>query len=78
MCIVSAISDGWYRPSGDPYPYTPSNPWTRRLDALDKKLGLRDCKDEQKEKFLAELAARVAEIEARLAPKRRKKSRRRK
>jgi len=31
----------------------------RRLDRIDKALGLRDCKDESKEKFLKELDALI-------------------
>lgn len=35
----------------------------KRLDEIDKRNNLRDCKDEAKEKFLNELAARVDAIE---------------
>jgi|SRR5271156_5480642 len=35
----------------------------KRLDEIDKRNNLRDCKDAEKEKFLAELADRVTAIE---------------
>src|SRR5579863_5538870 len=63
MCIVSMISTGipLQRP-----PYNDLQTWPRqeildlseiikRLDRIDKKLGLKDCKDDAKESFLKEL-----------------------
>jgi hypothetical protein len=37
----------------------------RLLDSIDKKLGAKDCVDATKEKFLADLDARVKALEAR-------------
>jgi|HubBroStandDraft_4_1064222.scaffolds.fasta_scaffold04643_1 hypothetical protein len=39
----------------------------KRLDAIDKRLGARDCVDPVKEKFFEELAARVAVLEKAVA-----------
>jgi hypothetical protein len=36
----------------------------QRLDAIDKVLGLRDCKDKEKQEFLDALDARIKAIEA--------------
>lgn len=45
----------------------------KRLDEMDKRMGLRECKDEAKEKFLNELAVRVAQVEKDLAAEKKAK-----
>lgn len=70
MCFVSNISDGYY----GQIPFVPLQNWPpqqvidlseviRRLDDIDKKLGLRDCMDDQKQKFMDELNIRLTKIE---------------
>lgn len=72
MCFVSLVTSGI---SAQQLP--PVSSWSypiaaefqqilQRLDAIDQKLGLRDCHDALKAEFLAALAARIADLEQRL------------
>lgn len=73
MCIVSMITQeipkqfpNWQQ-QFTPQQVVDLSEVLKKLDAIDKKLGAKDCKDESKAKFLEELAAlrqRVEELES--------------
>lgn len=71
MCIVSVISEALPN-QGILWQYWPPqqildlSEVIKKLDSIDKKLGLKDCNDPIKESFLSELAKRVEAIEKRL------------
>jgi hypothetical protein len=67
MCAVSAVHDNYHW-------NVPQQQWTqplfneyqdiiRRLDALDKKLGQKDCEDPSKAHWMAEVQARLSKLE---------------
>lgn len=79
MCVVSMVTGGL----GEQYPKFP-NPFTlpqladlsevlKRLDALDKKLELRNCDEPGKAAFFEKLNARIEELERQQKKPRRKK-----
>lgn len=71
MCIVSAVSEALPK-QNIPWQQWPTqqildlSEVIKKLDSIDKKLGLKDCNDSLKESFLSELANRVEAIEKRL------------
>lgn len=81
MCAVSAVSDYYQRVWPDRFPNSPA-PWQadsevaksllevlKRLDAIDKRLGDIECKDEAKAKFIAALERAAQDLKgAQTAP----------
>ena len=78
MCAVSMVYDLYRQPNTDPIPW-PSTvpatlPWSfdtfeqlkdiiKRLDSLDKKLGLEHCEDPSKALWMEAIEKRLAELE---------------
>lgn len=85
MCVVSMIIDGarkmpWDQWEKQIYPNQVDDSYwkrkyfelledIRKAEELDKKYGIPDCVDPEKEKFLKELADRLEKLEKRVAAK---------
>lgn len=69
MCVLSMVADQYNRQFPDWHQkfnldqFYDLSEVVKRLDALDKALNLKDCKDKEKEEFLKKLSDRIAELE---------------
>ena len=68
MCVVSVVVDASRQQWGQISQWPTEVAYDmkdiiRRLDAIDKKLGAKDCYDPKKQEFIAELEARIARLE---------------
>lgn len=73
MCFVSVLTTNVQHQIQQPVKYWPYQQATefseiiKRLDALDQKLGLRDCHDVEKAAFIKALSDRIAELEQQMS-----------